>query len=733
MKRFKNQIEAFAVGYMEARYDDIGYRIASGMHNQAMYHPLELDPSAFFAGAQLPVARWRTDGPQSIRNTHGNGFVVREDMFAENIKKYPEFKDELAEIYEYFKGKDSTDMVNAMASDLAKSIEKNKLGWGGGQHAWVGGHGNPDYGLIVKSGTDGLRKKINKYKARNAKKAVFYEGLLLTLDAIDIYAERYGKMAKELAEKSVGEQKNRLLRIANALDFVPKNPARDFFEACQSFWLLFTVDGIDSPGRFDQYMIDCYRASSEEDRIECLEALWQLFQASRTWNLCIGGTDEEWNDESNELSFAILEVARKYKYNTPNITMRVSRNTPEALLKSATETIATGIGMPAIYNDEIVCAALQKIGIPPRDSHDYCMNGCNQIDIFGKSHMGLEDGEVCLAKCLESVLFEGENQISGEFMVPSAGDPRSFDTYEELFDAYKKQVELVTDEVIKTANLTQRLCAEHSPNPMRSVFIEGCIEKGLDYKNHGPLYGHGQILAEGIGDTVDSLAALKYFVYDTKKYTMDEMIKALKANFEGYYDLWHDVDSFSKFGNDDPYVDEIYRAVTEHFNLYLRTKQTFRGGIFTGGCSTFQRAASYGIALGAMPSGKKRGDSRLADSIGAVPGCDTNGPTALIKSVTHSDQTLAGSGNVLQMKFSKSLFETEKGMDAFISLAKTYFSMGGQQLSVNVVSREELLDAKKYPEKHRNLVVRVGGYSDYFNNLEEGLKDNIIERSFLDI
>ncbi|MBR3966368.1 MAG: hypothetical protein IKJ91_04750 [Clostridia bacterium] len=731
MGKFKNNIEAFAVGYMEAEHDDVGYRISSGMLNQAKHHPLSLDENAFFAGKDLPVPRWRTDGPQGVRNSHGNGFVVREDMLLANIKKYPEFAYELKEIYEYFKGKDTTDMVNAEASDLARSIAKNKLGWGGGQYAWTGGHGNPDYGLIIRNGTDGLRRKINDYKAKNPEKIVFYEGLLLTLDAIDIYAERYGKMAKELAKKCDGEQKKRLLRIASALDFVPKRPARDFFEACQSFWLLFTVDGIDSPGRFDQYMIDCYRASEEEDRRECLEELWQLFHSARAWNLCIGGTDENWQDEANELSYAILEVARKYKYNTPNITMRVSRNTPKELLISAAMTIATGIGMPSLYNDEVVCAALEKIGIPPCDSHDYCMNGCNQIDIFGKSHMGLEDGEVCLAKCLEGLLFEGRNQISGEVMMPSAGDPCSFDTYEELFEAYKKMVELVTDEVTEMANITQRICAEHSPNPMRSVFIEGCIEKGLDYKNKGPLYGHAQILAEGIGDTVDSLAALKYFVYDTKKYKMDEIIKALEANFEGYEELWHDLDSFPKFGNDDPYVDEIYRNVTEHFNRYLQTKKAFRGGIFTGGCSTFQRAASYGIALGAMPSGKKRGDARFADSIGAVPGCDTKGPTALIKSVTNADHTLACSGNVLQMKFAKSVFGTEKGMDAFISLAKTYFSLGGQQLSINVVSKEELLDAKKHPERHKDLVVRVGGYSDYFNNLEEGLKDNIIERTML--
>ena len=203
----------------------------------------------------------------------------------------------------------------------------------------------------------------------------------------------------------------------------------------------------------------------------------------------------------------------------------------------------------------------------------------------------------------------------------------------------------------------------------------------------------------------------------------------MKANYEGYEQLYRDFSTFRKFGNDDPYVDAIYKEIIEHFDNYLLTKKTFRGGVYGGGCSTFNRTATFAAKIGALPNGKKRETTILADSIGAVPGCDNNGPTALINSVLCADQTLAKSGNVLQMKFSKNLFATRPGRSAILSLIKTYFEGKGQQLTINVVSREELLDAQIHPEAHKNLIVRVGGYSDYFVRLTPELQENIIKRT----
>ena len=358
------------------------------------------------------------------------------------------------------------------------------------------------------------------------------------------------------------------------------------------------------------------------------------------------------------------------------------------------------------------------------------MNGCNQIDILGKSHMGLEDGEVLFTKCLEFALHNGVNAMTGEKVSIETGDPRDFETYGQFERAFINQLEYVTYNSCSSANTYQHMRALFEPHPLRSCLIEGCLEKGRDYRNGGPLYNHGQILAEGIADTGDSLYAVKKLIYDEKKYTMDQLIDALNANFEGYEQLHYDFRNCEKFGNDIESVDEITARALNRFFTFLKRNKTYRGGIYTGGCSTFSRAANYGRRTAALPNGKFKGEPLLADSIAATPGRDTNGPTAQIKSVLKYNHTDACSGFVFQNKFDKKLFCTEKGKASFIALANAFFAGGGQQYTVTVVSPEDLLDAKKHPENHRNLIVRVGGYSDYFENLDEGLQDNVIERTF---
>ncbi len=719
--KFTTSLEPFARGFLSAEKSSIEYKIASGMLERAKKMPIVIPDDYIFAGC------YGKDDSCFVTYNSGCGLHVDEDRYKAAVQKNPDSATELCEIYETMRKLSTNYVIHSKITELDKSIVESKAGWGGGVSDWAGGHSNPDY--MMREGTDGIRKKIAKYRQVNPDKEEFYDALELCLDALDILGERYREKALELSLFSDGARKEQLLRIAKALETVPKGAPRDFFEACQSYWLVFTFDSIDSPGNFDLVMIDYYRRNDEADRREILEGLWQMFNSTRTWNLCISGSDENWNDLTNELSYAILETAKKYKYNTPNLTMRVHRNTPEALWRLAAETIATGIGMPALYNDEVVCKALERFGIPPKHSHMYCMNGCNQIDVYGISHMGLEDGEVSLAKCVELVLTNGKCAITGKEIGLKTGEPQEFVSFEEFFEAYKAQVEHISDCCMRMANMSQRMMAKYCPNPHRSNLIEGCIERGLDMKNRGPLYGHGQILIEGLADAVDSLASIKHFVFEKKKYTLTEVCTALEENFEGYDAMYRDFKNYVKFGNDNQEVDSIYKAVTDHFYMYLPKHKTFRGGVFGAGCSTFQRAAEYGRMHGALPNGKRKAEPLFADSIAATPGFDTNGPTALIKSVLNCDQTWCISGNVMQMKFSKSLFSTDKGNAAFISLAKSYFALGGQQLSINVLSKEELLDAQKNPEAHKNLIVRVGGYSDYFTRLDKGLRENVIART----
>ena len=393
--------------------------------------------------------------------------------------------------------------------------------------------------------------------------------------------------------------------------------------------------------------------------------------------------------------------------------------------------IGAGCGLPTLYNDRVVCKMFEeKLGIPPKDAHNYAMNGCNQIDIQGKSHMGLEDGEVNLCKCLELALHRGKCLFTQEIVGMDCGDPRTFTTFDEVLTAFKKEVEYITDMGCRMSNMSQRIHAESAPNLWRSLMLQGCIEKGRDFKAGGPIYNHGQILAEGLADAVDSLAAIRYHVFEQKNFTMDELMTALETDFEGQEVMRRMLsEKPARFGNGDPDTDALAYDVVEHFFNYLLTIPTYRGGWFTGGCSPFIRAAGYGRNTAASANGRHDFDPMFADSIGATPGRDEEGPTALLNSALSLPHHLAGSGFILNIKFDKDVFNTEEGIENFIALWNTYFENGGQQLSVTVVSQEELLDAKVHPENHRNLIVRVGGYSDYFVNISADLQDNVIART----
>ncbi len=716
------KIDPFLYGYFLNETLEHGERVGLALLHAAKN--LEIK----FSRQLLPDTAFITESGSSGYSP-SDGLWFSDENILKLAEDYPEHKQTLLRyIQEINIFRNKSQMLNCETTD---KLNNSGAEWGGG---W-GGHSNPDYGRIINYGTDHIRLIILENCNKHPDEAWFYRSCSYTLDAIDIFGERYRKCALQNAEKCENEDdKEFYLRMAKSFETVPKKPAYDFMSAMCSFMLVYALDGSDSPGRFDQYMYPGYeKTENKEEVIDLLDRLWEYFKDHRSWNLCISGSDENWNDESNELTYEILRMVRKKGYNTPNLTCRVHRNTPDKLWNDIADTLSVGTGLPALYNDDVVCVALEKIGIPPEDSHDYCMNGCNQIDILGKSHMGLEDGEVIFTKCLEFALHNGVDAMSGEKISVETGDPRTFDTYERFERAFMDQLEFVTYNSCGSANRWQHMRGVFQPHPLRSCLIEGCLEKGRDYRSGGPLYNHGQILAEGIADTGDSLYAVKKLVFDEKKYTMTELIDALNANFEGYEQLHHDFKNCEKFGNDIEDVDKITARALNRFFTVLKRNRTYRGGVFTGGCSTFNRAANYGRQTAALPNGKLKGEPLLADSIAATPGRDTNGPTAQIKSVLKYNHTDACSGFVFQNKFEKKMFNSEKGKASFIALAKAFFAGGGQQYTVTVVSPEDLIDAKEHPENHRNLIVRVGGYSDYFTNLTEELQNNVIERTFMDV
>jgi len=720
MRKYQFTEEPFARAYMEHEGQSAELRVAYGMLESARFAEVTYEDNCMLPRVIVAIedtATWFS---------FGSGIVHQDARYDDIIKKYPEDAEGLMELRKETADMDSGLRFIRQLSEADKRLRDSTAYWGGG---WAG-HSNPYFGKIPRLGTDGIRREIEYQRLQNPGKDEFYDAAAVCMDALDALGEVSRKEALKEAEKAEGEKKKELLRIAEEFTYLPKKPAKNFHEAVLVYWMFYTFDGVDSPGRFDQEMIGFYRNTPEKERLSILRRFLEGMHNVRGWNLCISGSDENWQDETNELSYDILALVTEMNYQTPNLTMRVHPGTPDKLWKMATACIATGTGLPAIYNDTVMCAALEKLGIPPEDSHDYCMNGCNQVDIMGKSHMGLEDGEVNLAKALELTLHNGYDYTGvPELISRPTGDPTKCNTFEEFLKLYYKQVDYLIERVVETSNLSQRNQADHAPNPMRSCLIEGCLEKGRDYRSGGSKYGHGQVLAEGMADAFDSLYAIRKLVYEEKKYTLEQLIEALKANFEGYERMRQDFASCEKFGNDIPSVDNLAGEVTAHFFAELKKHYTFRGGVFTGGCSPFNRAANNGIHTAALPNGKRNKEATFADSIAATPGCDCKGPTASILSMLHYDQTEACSGFVSQMKFDGPLFRSEKGQEAFIALAKTYFREGGQQLSINVLDRETLLNAMAEPEKHRNLVVRVGGYSDYFVNLTPELQQNVLNRT----
>jgi len=716
------RIDPFSFGFFMDESLEIAERVGLALREGAKHAPISFGkhimPTAY---AAMP------DGGAAFQ--FSTGLTYRHDLTESLVEKYPEQADFIREYDLKFRPYTEAGMRPAMEKQCG--LEKTHAEWGGG---W-GGHSNPDFGRIVNMGTEGVRALIAENANKHPETDWFYRACTYAMDALDILGERFYELAvQKAAECTDAADRRRYELAAKAFEVIPRKPAYDFTSACMAFWMLFSFEGIDSPGRFDQYMLRAYELEQNwDDASDALNRLWDCFHDTRTWNLCLSGSDENWNDMSSRLTYDILTLAAEKKYQTPNITLRVHRNTPDSLWSAIADSLASGIGMPALYNDEVMCPALEKIGIPPCDSHLYCMNGCNQVDIMGKSHMGLEDGEVNFAKALEYALHNGVNAQTGCMETIPTGDARGFQSYGQLEQAFFAQVDYLTHMSCMHANMAQQTRAFYQPNPLRSCLIEGCLEKGVDYRNGGPLYGHGQILLEGLADAGDSLWAVKKLVFMEKKYTMEQLIDALDADFAGYDRLLHDFASCEKFGNDMECVDQITTGAVNRFFERVKRIHTYRGGVYTGGCSTFTRAAEYGRRIAALPNGHKNGDPLIADCIGATPGRDGSGPTALIKSVIGYHQEESCSGFVFQVKYDRNFFNTPKGKATFIAMAKTYFSHGGQQYTAYLVSPEELLDAKKHPESHRDLIVRVGGYSDYFVNLEAGLQDNVIARSFMDV
>ncbi len=655
--------EPFAKGYIDTEGKHQAFRIATGIWRAVKEMPVFIDPDDVIVGEPIPHAIVNYSFGAGI---HVDRALARTYLTQENNNS---IRSVINRIIEYFDDKSTCEIFEKSLSEHEKRSIERKVFWAGG---W-GGHTLLDYEVLLMEGTVGLREKIRERMAtvHNNDEREWLESLELICYAFEDFAKRYADEARAMLDRETDPVKRReLLEIEAVCRKVPRYPADTWREALQAFWFVFVFDQVDSPGRFDQYMYPYFRRSLDSGEMDVdeaqrlLEKVWIRFEKVRAWNLCIGGQKADGEDATNELSYMILDVAKKYGYQAPNLTMRCHKNTPLSLWDKAIEVVCSGIGMPAFYNDEVVIPAMMRFGIPLQDARDYAMNGCNQIDIQGKSHMGLEDGELNLLKCLELALNRGKCRLTGQQLGPDTGDPCGFKTFDQVMDAYKRQVEYFTRMLTDVANRSQKVYAVYAPNPFRSLLVSDCIEKCRDFKDGGPRYNHGQILTEGIANTADSLAAIKRLVFEEKRLSMSRLVEAIDNNFEGFEDVKSLLDANEhRYGNDDDYVDSIAADIVHHFYKELMKYRTHRGGIYGGGCSTYVRAPEFGLYTGATPDGRFA-RSPLVDSVGPCQGKDRKGPTAVLNSVVKVDHTLALSGYVLNLKFNKSMLQSDKAKHA---------------------------------------------------------------------
>lgn len=620
--------------------------------------------------------------------------------------------------------------------------------------------------IIYRKGFADLKKDIEKEIAnldflndREAyDKKADLEAMAIACDAMIVYGKRYAELARKMAAETTDEQRKKdLLLIAENCDVVPEHAPKTFHQAIQMYWFvhvgitteLNTWDAF-SPGRLDQHLNPFYEKDVEEGRLtregaqELLECMWVKFnnqpappkvgitlKESGTYtdfvNLNTGGIRPDGQDGVNEVSYIILDVMDEMKLVQPSSNVQISRKTPQKFLKRACEISRKGWGQPAFYNTEAIIQELLNAGKTIEDARLGGTSGCVETGCFGKEAYVLT-GYMNLPKILELTLNNGFDKYTGKQVGIETGDPRDFKTYEELFEAYKKQLHYMVDVKVRGNAIIEKICAEHMPCPLMSSIVDDCIAKGKDYQRGGARYNTRYIQGVGIGTITDSLAAIKYNVFDNEKFSMDTLLKAMEANFEGYEAELNMVKNKTpKYGNDDDYADDIMKEV---FNLYhgeVTGRPTVNGGEYRVDMLPTTCHVYFGEVMGASPNGRLA-EKPVSEGISPEKGGDTNGPTAVIKSCAKMDHLITG-GTLLNQRFAPSVVQGEEGLDNMANLIRAYFNMDGHHIQFNVFDKNVLLAAQKNPDEYKDLIVRVAGYSDHFNNLSRALQDEIIGRT----
>ncbi len=619
---------------------------------------------------------------------------------------------------------------------------------------------NPDSASgVIKAEAEAALAKLDDAVPGDLEKSFFYKSEIMVADAIIHLAYRHADLAETMAaECKDAKRKAELLKIAEVCRWVPEHPARNFYEACQSIlsyeYACYMEQNASSYnlGRLDQYLYPFYKADKEagiltdDDAQELLDCLWikiaemSLFQdevtAQYAAGYCItvqtscGGIDRYGNDASNELSYMMIQATMDVKFKEPNLSVTYSMaKNPDSLLHKAVEAIGMGLTMPAIYANDVGIRMMLNKGVPLSEAWDWNPCGCVETNLSGRMKQYTDIADINMGAMVELALNDGKSRITGEQISVHTGDPRSFKTFEDFFHAVKAHIDYAVDAITSGDQLLDYLSMNYRPVPALSLGFPHCMEVGMDYSQPGAAKYSvgGGVITVGQADIVNSIAAVKYLVYDEKKLTMDRLVKALDANFEGYEDVQAMCLTAPKYGNDDERADfcvsEIFTHVVDQFEKY-----DTKFGKMTCGMLPMSGNTPIGQWVGALPSGRNA-KTPLADGIGATGGTDVNGPTALLKSVSCIAHARYTQGTQLNMKFEPEMLKGEDGIAHAMNLIKTMSTLGVYHAQVNCVDRDTLLDAQAHPDKHRDLLIRVAGYTAFFVELGKETQDEIIGRT----
>ena len=623
----------------------------------------------------------------------------------------------------------------------------------GGEQVFTTGY--MDYKEKIKKTMDEL-DYINDPDAVN--KCEELKAMDISCDAVIILGERYHKLALEMAEKEQDEtRKAELLQIAANLEVVPAHKPQTYWQAIQLYWFTHLAVTTElnpwdafSPGRLDQHLNPYYERDVEagilddEKALELLECLWVKFynqpapvkvgitlKESATYtdfaNINTGGVTPDGRNGVNNVSYLILDCMDEMKLVQPNSNVTISKKTPAKFLKRACEVSREGWGQPAFYNTEAQIMELINAGKKLEDARRGGSSGCVETGAWG-SEAYILTGYLNIPKVFQLTLFNGFDQYSGKQIGLKLGYAKDFKTYDELWDAFKKQLAYIIDIKIRGNNVIEQLYAQEMPAPCLSVVTNDCISNAKDYNAGGARYNTNYIQGVGIGTITDCLAAIKYNVYDNQNFTMEELIEAMEHDFEGYDAIYRMVhDKTPKYGNDDDYADDIMQEVFELYRSSITGRPNMKGGKYGVDMLPTTCHVYFGDVILATPNGRKA-HKPVSEGISPEKSADTNGPTAVIKSCAKMDH-LATAGTLLNQKFTPDVVAGEEGLDHMASLIRSYFSMDGHHIQFNVIDKQTLIDAQNNPEEYKDLIVRVAGYSDFFRNLSKPLQDEIIERT----